>query len=166
MPPPIREAIPEDALPVSELVHSSFGKYVAPDWEQVACETLLAETSAEKLAVRIAESPIALVCEELGSIRGVILLPRPTLVQLCFVAVDQVGKGIGRSLWEAARQRLEERFAETKTVELNSSPYAVAAYKAWGFYPISEQFVRGGAVSTRMACWLPGRALALARSAA
>ena len=166
MHPPIREATTEDAAAVSELVHSSFRKFIAPDWEQVACENLLAETSADKLVARIVESPIALVHEESGSILGVILLPRPTLVQLCFVAVDHVGKGIGRAMWAAARQQLEERFAETKTVELNSSPYAVAAYRSWGFYPISEQFVRGGAVSTRMACWLPGRALAAAKGAA
>ena len=51
-------------------------------------------------------------------------------------------------------------------VELNSSPYAVPAYRALGFFPISEPFRRQGAVATRMACWLPGRALARAQNAA
>lgn len=156
----VRDAGPEDAAAVSALVQSSFRAHVAPDWEPVAQESLLADTSAEKLAARIAESVIVLVCEEGEHLLGVILLPRPTLVQLCFVAPEHLGKGIGRSLWEAARARLEERFPEAKTVELNASPYAVAAYQAWGFYPISEPFLRGGAVATRMACWLPGRALA------
>lgn len=151
---------------MAALVHASFRAYVAADWELVAQETLLADTSAEKLGARIAESAIALVYEEEGNMLGVVLLPRPSLVQLCFVAPGHLGKGIGRALWEAARTRVEERFPETKTVELNSSPYAVAAYKALGFYPISEQFHRGGAVATRMACWLPGRALAAARGAA
>jgi GNAT superfamily N-acetyltransferase len=162
----IRDATPEDAAAVSELVHASFRAHVAADWEMVAQETLLTDTSAEKLAARIAESVIVLVHEEAGAILGVIQLPRPTLVQLCFVAPGHVGRGIGRSLWEAARTRLEERFPEVKTVELNSSPYAVAAYKALGFYPISEPFHRGGAVATRMACWLPARALARAQGAA
>lgn len=162
----VRDASPEDAAAVSALVHASFRTHVAADWDPVAQESLLADTSSEKLASRIAESAIVLVHEEEGNILGVILLPRPTLVQLCFVAPGHLGKGIGRALWEAARMRLQERFPEVKTVELNSSPYAVAAYKALGFYPISEPFLRGGAVATRMACWLPGRALAQAQSAA
>ena len=162
----IRDGSPEDAAAVSELVRSSFGAYVAADWAPGAQLSLLADTSAEKLATRIAESVIVLVHEERGCILGVILLPRPTLVQLCFVAPGYLGKGIGRSLWEGARARIEERFPEVKTVELNSSPYAVAAYKALGFYSISEPFVRDGAVATRMACWLPGRALAGVQSAA
>ena len=162
----IRDANAEDAPAVSALVHASFRAFVAAEWEVVAQETLLAETSAERLAARIAESPITLVHEEEGSIRGVILLPRPTLVQLCFVAPGYLGKGIGRSLWEAARARIEQSFPEVKTVELNSSPNAVAAYKTFGFYSISEPFHRGGAVATRMACWLPAKALAAAKSAA
>lgn len=166
MNPLIRDATPEDAPAVSELVHASFRAHVAADWESVAQESLLTDTSTEKLAARIAESVIVLVHEDAGSILGVILLLRPNLVQLCFVAPGYLGQGIGRSLWEAARTRLEERFPEVKTVELNSSPYAVAAYKALGFYPISEPFLRGGAVATRMACWLPGRALAVAPNAA
>lgn len=157
---PVRDARPEDAPAISSLVHASFLAHVAPDWEAVAKETLLRDTSAEKLAARIAESVIVLVYEEAGTILGVILLPRPTLVQLCFVASGHTGKGIGRSLWEVARARLEEKFPDVKTVELNSSPYAVAAYRALGFYPISEPFLRGGAVATRMACWLPGKGLA------
>jgi GNAT superfamily N-acetyltransferase len=163
---PVRDANSEDARAISDLVHASFQAHVAADWEPVAHESLLADTSAEKLAIRITESVIALVYEESASILGVILLPRPTFVQLCFVAPGHLGKGIGRCLWEAARTRLEERFPEVTTVELNSSPYAVAAYKALGFFPISEPFIRGGAVATRMACWLPGRALARARQGA
>ena len=162
----IRDASAEDATAISDVVRASFILHVAPDWEPAAQETLLAETSAEKLSVRITESVVVLVHEEEARLLGVILLPRPNLVQLCFVAPGHMGKGIGRSLWEAARARVEERFSEVKTVELNSSPFAVAAYKALGFYPISEPFLRGGAVATRMACWLPGRALARAQSAA
>lgn len=163
---PIREATPEDASAVSELVHASFRAHVAADWESVAQESLITDTSAEKLAARIAEAVIVLVYEEAGCILGVILMPNPTLVQLCFVAPGHLGKGIGRSLWEAARIRLAERFPEVSTVELNSSPYAVAAYKALGFYPISGLFNRGGAVATRMACWLPERAFGVEPSAA
>ena len=166
MNPHIRNATPEDAPALSRLVHASFRAHVASDWELVAQESLLTDTSTEKLAARIAESVIVLLHEEEESILGVILLPRPNLVQLCFVAPGHVRNGIGRALWEAARMRIEADFPEVKTVELNSTPYAVSAYKAMGFYPISEPFFRAGAVATRMACWLPGKSLKLAQSAA
>ena len=156
----IRDATSDDASAISVLVQSSFKKFVAPDWEPTAQESLLTDTSAEKLAARVSESSIVLVHEEQAQILGVILLPRPNLVQLCFVAPGHTRKGIGRALWEAARTRIEMQFPDVKTVELNSSPSAVSAYQAWGFYPISEQFSRRGSVAMRMACWLPGRALA------
>jgi hypothetical protein len=49
--------------------------------------------------------------------------------------------------------------------QLNSSPYAVDAYRALGFFPISHAYKRDGAVATRMACWLPGRRLERAHGA-
>jgi hypothetical protein len=50
----------------------------------------------------------------------------------------------------AVRAHVEERYPEVKTVELNSTPYAVSAYRAWGFFPISEPFRRAGAAAIRM----------------
>jgi GNAT superfamily N-acetyltransferase len=126
MNPLIRDASSEDSTAISELVRSSFSAHVAPFWEPIAQEALLAETSAERLASRIVESVIVLVHEEAGSILGVILLPRPSFVQLFFVEPGNLGKGIGRALWEAARTRIGERFPEVKTVELNASPYLIS----------------------------------------
>jgi len=57
------------------------------------------------------------------------------------------------------RAELEQHHPDVRTVELNSSPYAVAVYKALGFFPISKPYRRKGAVATRMACWLPGESL-------
>ena len=158
----IRDVDPADAKVISALVRTSFQEHVASDWSAAAQDCLLADTSAERLAAPIAESPIVLVHELAAGMLGVILLPRRRLVQLCFVSPAHVGHCIGRTLGEAERARLEDRFPETRPVELNASPRAVAAYRALGFYPISERFARDGAVVTRMACWLPGRALALA----
>ena len=162
----VRQAEPDDALAISSLVQACFIEHVAPDWESSAQQEFLRDTTAEKLAARIAESALVELYEDKGQILGVLLLPRPTLVQLFFVAPDQLRRGIGKALWEVARKHLEERYSEVKTVELNSSPYAVPAYKALGFFPISEPFRRRGAVAIRMACWLPGRALAQAQHVA
>ena len=159
MNPRIRMAQLNDALAISELVQASFRAHIAPDWQAEAQDSFLRETTAEKLSAPIAKATFAAVYEEDGHIVAVILLPRPNLVQLCFVATPHLRRGIGASLWEAARTYLETQFPEVKTVELNSSPYAVAAYTAMGFFPISKLYRRRGSVATRMACWLPARAL-------
>lgn len=155
----LREATADDALAISELIQAAFIKHIAPDWELSAQRDFLEETRTEKLDSRISEAALCLVCEHSTKVVGVIFMPRPTLVQLFFVAPGQLRKGIGRTLWSTARAQLEERHPEVKTVELNSSPYALAAYKALGFFPISKPFRRKGAVAIRMACWLPGKAL-------
>jgi GNAT superfamily N-acetyltransferase len=149
----------DDAPAISALVQASFRAHIAPDWQAEAQESFLSETTAEKLVAPIAQATFAAVCEEGGHIVGVILLPRHNLVQLCFVATTHLRRGIGTSLWEAARTYLETQVPETRTVELNASPYAAAAYAAMGFFPISKPYRRRGSVATRMACWLPARAL-------
>jgi GNAT superfamily N-acetyltransferase len=159
MNPRIRLAQPDDACAISELVQASFRAHIAADWQAEAQDSFLGETTAEKLAAPIADATFAAVYEEDGRIVAVILLPRPNLVQLCFVATTHVRRGIGTALWEAARTYLETQVPETKTVELNASPYAVAAYTAMGFFPISRPYRRKGSVATRMACWLPARSL-------
>lgn len=155
----IRPALPTDAPAISALVQASFRAHVAPDWQPEAQATFYSETTPEKLATPIAHATFAAVYEDAGRIVGVILLPRPNLVQLCFVATTHLRRGIAKALWEEARAHLEAHAPDTKTVELNASPYAVAAYTAMGFFPISQPFHRKGSVATRMACWLPGQAL-------
>ena len=155
----LRQAGPDDASAISALVQAGFMEHVAPDWESSARQDFLRETATEKLAAKIAEAAFGAVYEDGGQMLGVIFMPRPTLVQLLFVAPGHLRSGIGRTLWEAARTHLDEQYPEVSTVELNSSPYALPAYKALGFFPISERFRRRGAVATRMACWLPGRLL-------
>ncbi|MFC5496775.1 GNAT family N-acetyltransferase [Caenimonas terrae] len=167
MHPRIRLAQSGDARAISDLVRASFRAHIAPDWQAEAQEAFVSETTAEKLAGPIVDAAFAAVYEEVdGPVVGVILLPRPSLVQLCFVATTHLRRGIGRSLWEEARIFLETQVPDTKTVELNASPYAVAAYTAMGFFPISRPYRRQGAVATRMACWLPARALEGAPDAA
>ena len=161
----LRQASADDSSSISEVVQAGFIAHVAPDWELSGQQDFLRDTTAEKLAASLSEATFVAVCEGGGRILGVIAMPRPNLVQLLFVAPGHLRSGIGRSLWEAARSHIEQQYPDVKTVELNSTPYAISAYRALGFFPISEPFRRKGAVATRMACWLPGRALAQAQNA-
>jgi GNAT superfamily N-acetyltransferase len=155
----LRNANAQDVSAISALVQAGFVAHIASDWDPSARVSFLEDTSTEKLAPKLAEAAICIVAVKHDQVLGVIFLPRPTLVQLLFVAPEHLRNGIARSLWGAVRAQLAEGHPEVTTVELNSSPYAVGAYKALGFFPISRSFKRKGAVATRMACWLPSKTL-------
>ena len=162
----IRPAQPIEAERVSSLVQQSFAAFVAPDWEATAVDTFVAETSGDCIRRLIETAAFHAVAESRGQLVGFILLPIPSLIGLLFVSPDHLRTGIAKSLWQSARRHIETEFKTVKTIELNSSPYAVGAYRALGFYPISQPFLRRGCVATRMACWLPGEALQSGENAA
>ena len=90
---------------------------------------------------------------------GFLLMPTPALLGMLFVHPDWLRRGVGRELWETARQYVEGNQKSVRTVELNATPYAVPFYLSLGFMPISKEFKQAGCRATRMACWLPARAL-------
>jgi GNAT superfamily N-acetyltransferase len=144
---------------ISALVHRSFTELCARDWAPDATQVFLEETSPVAMSVALQLPAFAAVENESDEPIGFLLMPRPSLLSLLFVHPAHLRKGVAGHLWEAARSHIEATHPETRTVELNSTPYAFRAYRALGFVPISTEFVRRGCRVTRMACWLPARAL-------
>ncbi len=144
---------------VSALVHTSFTELCADDWDTDAVRLLLEETSPDAMSVALQNPAFAAVEREDEVPIGVLLMPKPSYLSLLFVHPAHLRKGVARRLWEAARRHIEAMHPDTKTVELNSTPYALPAYRALGFVPLSAEFIRRGCRITRMACWLPARAL-------
>jgi GNAT superfamily N-acetyltransferase len=148
-----------DAQAASALVHASFVAHVAADWEPDAQQTFLSESSPESMAKKIREATYAYGAFSSDQIVGFIYLPTPALLGMLFVHPRCLRQGVGHALWQQARAHIEAAFLAVKTIELNASPYAVPFYQTIGFVAISAEFKRGGSRATRMACWLPARAL-------
>lgn len=155
----IRTVDASDAAAASALVRESFLKLASGAWESEAQQRFLIDSSPEPLGRKIAAAAYAAGAFSAAQIVGFLLMPTPTLLGMLFVHPSRLRQGIGSRLWECARTRLESEFPEARTVELNSTPYAVEFYRALGFVRISAEFTRGGARATRMACWLPARTL-------
>lgn len=153
----IRNATSADSSAVSSLLQASFSQFIAPDWRPEAQALFMEDTQLGKLSSTIETATFASVAETGDEVVGFLLMPRPTLVGFLFVSAAWHRRGIAKNLWEDARAYVETAHPEVKTVELNSSPYAVEAYRALGFWPISEPYYHGGFHVTRMACWLPAR---------
>ena len=158
MPYSMRVVEQADAEAISALVQLSFTELAAHDWEPNACEVFLAESSPASM--RAAPKPAyAVAAFDAERPVGFISMPTPAALGLLFVHPRYLRRGIGRALWEQARAFIEKTYPDTETVEVNSTPYALEFYRSVGFVPISTEFIKGGCRATRMACWLPARAL-------
>jgi len=148
-----------EAVAASAVVHASFVELAAADWTPQAQQVFLAESSSEALAKKIQASSYAAGTFAGERMVGFLLMPNPALLGMLFVHPQWLRRGIAQSLWESARAYVESAFATTKTIELNATPYSLPFYRSVGFVPISAEFKREGCRATRMACWLPARAL-------
>ena len=155
----IRSLTHPDAAEASAVIQESFLALAAADWHPDARRVFLEAAAPAPLQKKLTTMTIAAGAFSEGGIAGIILMPSPSLLGLLFVRPRWLRLGIGRALWESARAQIEARFPEVNTVELNATPYAVRFYKSVGFVPISSEFERDGQRATRMACWLPARAL-------
>ena len=155
----IRKVVESEAIAASALVSVSFMALAANDWEAKAQTTFLEEASPEQMQRKLDLAACALGAYAQGNLIGLLLMPRPAVLEMLFVHPEHLRQGLARSLWERARTEVESSFPAVKTVELNSTPYALRFYRAIGFAPISSEFVVSGCRATRMACWLPARAL-------
>jgi GNAT superfamily N-acetyltransferase len=141
------------------LIRASFLALVAADWEPEAQAVFLSESSTEMLERKVQVAAYQLGAFINGQLVGFVMLTSPAVLSALFVHPDFLRQGIGRQLWEGARAHIETAFPTVKTVELNATPGAYEFYRRLGFAPISGRYLLKGARVTRMACWLPARAL-------
>jgi GNAT superfamily N-acetyltransferase len=140
-----------DAHAAAELVRHGFNAYVAPEWDEVAAKEFLAnELSTERMGRLIAESAFTAGAFGAGdALRGVVILPRPSWLALMFVDPGSLRAGIGRLLWEQARQYLVAADPPVAVVELNASGFALGFYLRLGFVA-GEKLDKQGRRGTRM----------------
>jgi GNAT superfamily N-acetyltransferase len=141
------------------LIRASFLALVAADWEAEAQAVFLSEYSTEMLERKVAVAAYQLGAFVDAQLVGFLMLTSPAVLSTLFVHPQHLRQGIGRQLWESARTHIEAAFPTVKTVELNATPGAYEFYRHLGFAPISGRYLLKGARVTRMACWLPARAL-------
>jgi GNAT superfamily N-acetyltransferase len=146
----LRPVIAAEMASAAALIRASFLALVAADWEPEAQAVFLGEYSTEMLERKV---------QVAAQLVGFLLLTSPAILSALFVHPQFLRQGIGRQLWEGARAHVETAFPTVKTVELNATPGANEFYRRLGFAPISGRYLLKGARVTRMACWLPARAL-------
>jgi GNAT superfamily N-acetyltransferase len=155
----IRLVCEPDAEAMSALVVESFLGPASEGWEPKAIQVLLAEASVASLRQKLRQPAFAAGAFAGQQAVGFVLVSVPSVLAMLFVHPQYLRRGVGSELWEAARSHIEAEFPQTRTVELNSTRFALPFYLRAGFVPISAEWHRAGCRATRMACWLPARAL-------
>lgn len=146
----IREMRLDEAVPVSALVLKSFSTFIAPGLSTEGQTEILNFARPEKLAERHADGHLTLVAEIDRQLAGMIQVRCPSHVLMLYVDEQFHRRGIAQHLMQSAVERIRLEFPEVELVTVNSSTYAVTAYRRMGFEAISEELCHGGVVFTPM----------------
>lgn len=125
-----------------ELVWGTFLAFVAPDYPPQGVESFRAFLNSRDTmdALEIAGA------FEGGSLKGVIAVrDEGRHICLFFVRAASQGQGVGRRLWEYARDRCAH-----SAITVNASPFAVPVYRRLGFQALGPEQTVGGIRYTPM----------------
>jgi GNAT superfamily N-acetyltransferase len=128
----IRPAVLDDAARISELIRPLAEKFIAHEYSAVGAKNLLGSVTAEQIARRIDEGYRYHVAEEDGTMIGAIGIRDDSHVYHLFVAEGHQSKGIGRRLWETAKDDVRSR-TSVERFTVNSSRFAIPFYRRLGF---------------------------------
>lgn len=145
----VRPARAEDAAAISALVTELTRRYVLPDQPPQAAAPLLEWMSAATIAERIGAGQRHHMAEIGGRPVGVVATRDDSHLNLLFVDVAFHGRGIARRLWEVALAACIES-ARPERITVNSSAFAVPAYRRLGFVELGPAALDRGVMVTPM----------------
>lgn len=128
----IRAATIDDAAAISGLIVPLAEKFIAHEYSATGAACLLDSMKPESIAKRIDERFRYHVAEADGAVVGVIAIRDDSHLFHLFVAEERHSQGIGRRLWETARDATVSR-AGTERFTVNSSRFAIQFYERLGF---------------------------------
>jgi GNAT superfamily N-acetyltransferase len=128
----IRSATVEDASAISALVTASVREHIASSLSDGGLSHLLSEMTTESQAKRIRNGYQFFVALESGKLVGAAAIRLPSHLQLLFVDTQHQRRGIGRELWDHARDWIASS-TNHGPITVNSSLNAITAYERFGF---------------------------------
>lgn len=117
-----------DLLQVSQLIKKAFDDSVAPTLSEEGVVTFKGGLTPESIQSRLDQGNPFIVCRSDTSIVGVGEIRNSNHLNLLFVEPTMQKKGIGRKIFSALLNTVQE-----SEVTVNSSLNAVEAYKKFGF---------------------------------
>ncbi len=144
-----RELESSNLTEAAGLIWKVFSEFVGPGYSGEGVETFKKVIRVEELENSLQSGKIYMAgCFEGEKLVGVVSMRDFSHVSLLFVDKAYHGRGIARGLFAKALERCIREKPELCEITVNSSPYAVEAYKKLGFEAAGEQSTRDGITST------------------
>lgn len=128
----IRSATVEDAQAISALVTASAREHIASSLSEGGLSHLLSEMTTENQAKRIQNGYQFFVALESDTIVGTAAIRPPSHLYYLFVDTRHQRRGIGRHLWNHARDWIASS-RNDESITVNSSLNAIKVYERLGF---------------------------------
>jgi ribosomal protein S18 acetylase RimI-like enzyme len=145
----IRRASIEDAQAISQLLLASADQFFSEDFSAAGLARFKADFATDQLRERLqSEDYWYLVAEDTAAIVGVCAIRGNSHLYNLFTCANHHRKGLARSLWECAVQKMKSNGVIDVTV--NASNYAIPAYERLGFKRVGPTQEVGGVVFNPM----------------
>lgn len=144
----IRPATPEDAEKISDLIIPLCKKYIIDEFEAPAKKKFLLHHNHQAIKTHIIAGLHYFVLDD-KKIHGVIGIKPPCHLFHLFVDDQLRGTGVGRQLWEFAKNFMCKQY-HCEIISVNSSTHAVGFYEKLRFNKISGPRNQTGIISTPM----------------
>lgn len=140
----IKEAKVEDSEKAADLVWEVFLEFEAPVYSDEGTEHFKEGLNYNTMRERLVNDKNKMwLCFDKDTIVGVIRVRPPCHINLLFVKKEYHRKGIARALYNEAAKHYKA-IGSNIEITVNSSPYAVEAYRKLGFAETKpEQVVNG-----------------------
>jgi ribosomal protein S18 acetylase RimI-like enzyme len=129
----IRPLEPAEIERISELILTSFNRFVAPLYPPEGVETFTRFVAPEALSSRIKEGNVLLVADRDGEIVGAVETGTESHILLLFVRIDQHRRSIGTRLLREGIELCRKKHPASAKVTLHSAPNVVEFYERNGF---------------------------------
>lgn len=140
----IREMHPDEAAAVSALVMESFKEFVAPEFSAEGVRSFSEFAAPERIVERNKEGHSTYVADSDTGLVGMIQLQCPDHIRMLFVRPTDLRRGVGGQLINRVLHEIRERWPEVRRVTVNSSSFAVGAYRHLGFEIAGGKLEDGG----------------------
>lgn len=142
-----------DIRDAMELVREVFFEFEAPGYSQQGIDEFLRFIEPGAIAAMMDSGELALWgCFDGALLTGVVASKNLNHISLLFVKKQYHRRGIARALFEKALTACAASGA--KSITVNSSPYAVEAYRRLGFTETGKEQTIKGILFTPMVCKL------------
>ena len=139
---------------VCALVERVFNEFVAPDYSPEGVEEFFKFAAPAALRNRNGEHHMVILAEEETELAGVLEARDCNHISLLFVERKFHRKGIAKALLRQAAVECLRRRPDVRMITVNSSPFAVPAYRKMGFLETGPSREVNGIIFVPMVCAL------------